>query len=315
MTDLPDIARAIASAARSPMMIDERCMDQISTVVAAVAKGENVGALILPKATASTFVESGRGGYMQKGAVAVISCRGIALYDSEYQPFCFSTRLLAQTMNRLAADNSISTIILDIDSPGGAVTGTKEAGDAVFAARAKKPVIALVNPLAASAAYWVASQATQIIAVPSADVGSIGVFMLHTDYSGMLKQEGIKPTYIFAGRFKTEANPLEPLTDAARTYRQSEVDTIYAAFVAAVARGRGTTVATAKDKFGQGRTMYANAAMSVGMVDRIEAPDAAVSRIVATFGGDRSLNKVMGAAMINAKRMDDARRRMRILRH
>jgi signal peptide peptidase SppA len=290
-------------------------MDQISAVAAAVAKGESVSASLLPKSAASTFMPAGRGGYTQNGSVAVVSCHGVALYSDEFQPYCFSTRQLAQVVNRLAADNSVSTIILDIDSPGGAVTGTKEAGDAVFAARSKKSVIALVNPLAASAAYWIASQATTIIAVPSADVGSIGVFMLHVDLSQALKAAGVKPTYIFAGRYKVEGNAYQPLADSAKAYLQAEVDDVYSDFVGVVARGRRTAMATVKTQFGQGRTMSANAAKLAGMVDRIEAPDAAVSRIIGASGGNRSLDSVMGAAIIESKRMDDARRRMRILRH
>lgn len=210
--------------------------------------------------------------------VALITMRGIALYDLEYQPYCFSTLLFAQTITALGNDPEIGTIIIDVDTPGGAVTGTAEAGDAVFAAREKKKVIALVNPLCASAGYWIASQATQIVAVPSADIGSIGVFMMHADCSVMMEQAGIKPTFIFAGEHKVDGNPYQPLSDDARANWQDEVDTIYAAFLAAVARGRGTTVADVKANFGQGRTLMAPAAKKVGMIDAVSTLDGALAR-------------------------------------
>lgn len=211
-------------------------------------------------------------------ATAMVSVRGVALYDLEFQPYCFSTLLLAQTMNALANDPEIGTIVLDIDSPGGVVTGTPEAADAIFAARKRKKVVALVNPLAASAAYWLASQAEEIIAVPSADIGSIGVFMMHTDCSKMMGDMGVKPTYIFAGKYKVEGNPYEPLTEEAKAYLQSEVDSIYAAFLKAVARGRGISVEEVEAKFGQGRTMLAPVAKRVGMIDDVATIQVALSR-------------------------------------
>jgi signal peptide peptidase SppA len=314
MTDTVDIVRAIASAARAPMLIDARRADQINAIAVAVAKGEAISAALLLKSAASTIIAPGRGNSSQSGSIGFVGMHGIATYDCEYQPYCYSTRLLARSVNQFATDDSVKTIVLDIDSPGGAVTGTQEAADAVFAARGKKPVIALVNSLAASAAYWIASQATQIVGVPSADVGSIGVFMLHMDYSGMLKQEGIKPTFIFAGKHKIEANPYEPLVPTAKTYLQSEVDTIYAAFIANVARGRRTSTANVQANFGQGRCVMASAAMLAGMLDRIEALDAAVSWIIAASGGNRSLSDVMSAALSSEEQRAARRRRMRILR-
>ena len=227
-------------------------------------------------------IPGGKGG---KG-VALLSVRGTAMYDLEFQPYAFSTLLLAQTMNALANDPDIGTIVLDIDSPGGMVTGTPEAGDAIFAAREQKRVIALVNPLAASAAYWIASQASEIVAVPTADVGSIGVFWLHVECSGMLANEGIKPTFIFAGEHKVEGNSFEPLSDAAREFQQREVDLIYRDFVKMVARGRGVSVAEVEKNFGQGRTFMAPEAKRLGMIDRVATVDAALARYGISSGMD-----------------------------
>lgn len=208
---------------------------------------------------------------------ALVSLHGVAMYDSEYQPYCFSTLLLSQIMGRLAADPQIEKIVLDIDTPGGMVTGTQEAADAVWAARKKKPVIGLVNPLCASAGYWIASQCTEIIGVPSADIGSIGVFMCHYDCSAMLADAGIKPTYIFAGEYKTEGNSSEPLSDDGKAWFQSEVDGTYSDFIAAVARGRGVTSQAVIDKFGKGRCFSALMAKKVGMIDSISTIQGALA--------------------------------------
>lgn len=210
--------------------------------------------------------------------IAIVPVKGVALYDTEYQPYCFSTLGLSMLMNQLAADPDIGTVILDIDSPGGQVTGTKEAADAVYALGQKKRVVALVEPLAASAAYWIASQASEIIAVPSADVGSIGVFMAHTDCSVFNEQQGIKVTYIYAGEHKVEGNMDEPLGDDALAYFQSEVDVIYDQFLNAVARGRKTTYADVRKNFGGGRCLMADQALKLGMIDSIATVDQALAK-------------------------------------
>jgi|GEM_PF-1622690 len=225
---------------------------------------------------APMIIPAGKGGK----ATALVSVRGMALYDFEYQPFAFSTLLLAQTVTALANDPEIGTIILDIDSPGGVVTGTPEAGDAIFAARKNANVVALINPLAASAAYWIASQASEVVCVPSGDVGSIGVFMMHVDCSAAFDAAGIKPTFIFAtdSPHKVEGNMFEPLGDETREYLLGEVDVIMAQFVKAVARGRGVPVSKVLSDFGKGRTLMAPAAKAAGMVDRVATIGVAMAR-------------------------------------
>ncbi len=211
-------------------------------------------------------------------SIAVVSMRGVALYDMEYQPYCYSTLNVAQQMRSLTQNADIGTIVMIVDSPGGSVTGTPEAGDAIFAAAKKKRVVALVSPLAASAAYWMCSQASEIIATPTADVGSIGVFMMHVDYSKMLDAAGIKPTFVFAGDHKVDGNPYEPLSADALAYYQAEVDNIYGAFLAAVARGRGVDAEAVKANYGQGRTMMAPAAKKAGMIDTVATLDVAMNQ-------------------------------------
>lgn len=226
----------------------------------------------------------------QKGkAVALLSVRGIALYDLEWQPLAFSTRLLADRIRQVASDDAVGTIVMVINSPGGSVYGTQEAADAVWAARQSgKRVVAVVDPLTASAAYWIASQADEIVATPSADVGSIGVFMLHVDYSQLLEREGIKPTFIYDGDYKVEANMYEPLSEDARAFHQREVARIGGEFRKAVARGRKVSVADVKQDWGRGRVLGAAEAKRLGMIDRIESAQTTVQRlgVVPTSGDD-----------------------------
>ena len=114
---------------------------------------------------------------------------------------------LAQAVN----DPECGAIVLDVDSPGGSYAGTPETANAVRDANAVKPVTAFVNSLAASAAYFIASQAGSVVMTPSAEVGSIGCVLVHMDLSKMLDEAGITPTIIRSSPHKAEGNPYEPL--------------------------------------------------------------------------------------------------------
>lgn len=236
---------------------------------------------------------------------AVVPVTGTALYNFEFQPYCFSTRLLAQTISELGQDKKIARVVLLFNTPGGAVTGTAEAADAILAMRTRKPIFGIVDPLCASAGYWLASQCTKLIAVPSSDIGSIGVFMMHVDVSVALAKAGIKPTFIKAGEFKTEGNSYEPLSDNARTFFQGEVDVVYRDFLSAVARGRNTSAATVKLQFGGGRCLNAKDALRIGMIDAVERPDLAMNSIC--FGRYSNIG-----AMENPQQAVAVRRRRRI---
>ncbi len=189
-------------------------------------------------------------------------------------------------------DPSVAAIVLDVDSPGGSVPGVQEAADQIFLARGKKPVVAVANSLAASAAYWLSSQASELVVTPSGEVGSIGVYALHLDWSEALKQAGIKPTFIKAGKYKAEGNPYEPLTDEAKEAIQEKVDHAYSDFVKAISRARGAAPATVRSGFGQGRTVTAKAAVEAGMADRVESLDATLKRL----GSPRGLAALRGAS-------------------
>ena len=183
-----------------------------------------------------------------------------------------------QAVNAAVADESVKTILLHIDSPGGSLYGTAELAAAVRAARDVKPVIAMVDSVAASAAYWIASQASEITMTPGGDVGSIGVYSMHEDLSKALEAEGVKPTLVYAGEHKVEGNPFEPLSDTAKQQLQARVDSAYGDFVAAVAAGRGVTSKAVENSYGQGRTLSARDALSAGMVDRIATFDETLAR-------------------------------------
>ncbi|WP_130470638.1 S49 family peptidase [Candidatus Magnetaquicoccus inordinatus] len=173
----------------------------------------------------------------------------------------------AETFRAAAADPSVSAIMIDIDSPGGSTFGVQELCSEIQAC--KKPVVAFANPIAASAAYWIGTSASEFYCTPSGQVGSIGVYACHLDESEAMKMAGLTPTLISAGKFKVEGNKFSPLDEECRQYIQSQVDAIYWQFVSAVAKGRKMPVASVRDGMGQGRILLAKNAVTENMIDGV----------------------------------------------
>jgi signal peptide peptidase SppA len=185
-------------------------------------------------------------------------------------------------------DPNVEAIVIDVDSPGGSVDGIEELGDVVFRARGQKPIVAVANTWAASAAYWIASQADELAVTPSGEVGSIGVIMVHEDYSTFNETMGVRPTYLFAGRYKADGNPDEPLSPEARQYFQSRIDEYYDAFVRAVARGRGVKATAVRgEQFGEGRMVGAASAVAASLADRKATLREEVERLASRGRGRR----------------------------
>ena len=199
------------------------------------------------------------------GAVAVIPVHGVIVPRGNlFSDVSGATSLDALRSQLQAALNAkaVDTILLDVDSPGGSAAGATEFARDVMKARTKKPVVAVAQYTMASAAYWISAAATEIVASPSAQVGSIGVYTIHDDLSKALAELGIKRTYIAAGKFKVDGNETEPLSASAREHIQGLVDATYDRFVADISRGRGVAKDDVKTKFGQGRMMTADDALS-----------------------------------------------------
>jgi signal peptide peptidase SppA len=160
----------------------------------------------------------------------------------------------------------------------------------------------VANTLAASAAYWLASAASELVVTPSGEVGSIGVFAIHEDYSAALDRVGVKVSLISAGKYKTEGNPFEPLGEEAQAAVQGTVNDYYDMFIRAVARGRGVSQADVIAGFGEGRVVMAEQAVRLGMADRVATIDEVIGGLQA------------GSSKGKQVRADDGEDRLRRLR-
>ena len=272
--------RVLNAALSTPWAITEEKLGEISSFLSAYAQGIRVSEADL---AAMREARQARAGVVASApSVGVLRIHG-TIFPRANVMFDFSggasLEVLTKELRAFAADPAVHTIVLDVDSPGGSTAGVMEFAALVGETALVKPIVAVANHLMASAAYWIGSQATELVASPSADVGSIGVLMLHLDESRAWEEAGITPTLFRAGRLKGLGNPFEPLDEEARSLLQARVDESYDDFIAAVARGRRVKPQAVRSGFGEGRLVYADEARTLGMVDRVESLDETLARV------------------------------------
>jgi len=206
------------------------------------------------------------------GKIAVISIYGtIAQKMDMLTEFSggSSTENIMAVFDEAINDPGIGAIVLDVDSPGGSVYGVAELAEKIYRARGKKPITAVVNSLMASAAFWIASAADEIVITPGGEIGSVGIIAVHVDRSKETADAGLKVNFIYAGKYKKEGNSYEPLDEEAYSYHKSRVDEYYDMFVSALANHRGVTALKVRTNFGEGRVLGAKDAIERKMADRI----------------------------------------------
>jgi len=290
--------RLLAYVAETPWAILPAKLHEVLSVLAYRAAGHEftsaeIRARIGEPSSSAPMTKRG-------GGVAVIPVRGVIAHRMgamDESSGGTSTERIGAMLRQVMADDSVGTIVLDVDSPGGTVPGVHELADQIFEMRGRgtKRFVAVANSLMASAAYWIASQCDEIISIPSGRVGSIGVFAAHEDLSAALEKEGIKVTLVSYGKFKVEGNPFEALSAEGLAQMQGRVDQAGEQFSLDVARGRGVRVSAVKGGFGQGRALGASEARSVGLIDGIGTLEAVVSNLVV---GRRALTSGASAATL-----------------
>lgn len=163
-------------------------------------------------------------GYRVVDGVAVISAMGGLVHRTKLaadSSLLIGYNDLAADMEDALAKADVHAIALVMDSPGGEVSGAFELAERIYAARGRKPIVAVADGMAASAAYLAASAADEVVLSATSYVGSIGVVMRHVDFSRALANDGITVSHIFAGEHKIDGNPYQPLPDAVRTALQT----------------------------------------------------------------------------------------------
>lgn len=211
--------------------------------------------------------------YQVQDGVAVIPIKGSLVNSSvprwfEDLGYARSYQNIQQDLMQANADPSVKSILLDVNSGGGAASGVSSLSEAIKAS--EKPVHAFAEN-AMSAAYWLASSAKTLTAANTAMVGSIGTVQVHLDVSGSYKQGGIDPTVLRSGEYKALGHSMEPLSDKAKTVMQDQLDYFTKIFVDGVAANRGMSPEGFSATAGQGRVFIGQQAKDVNLVDSIDS--------------------------------------------
>lgn len=275
MNLLPHLAARLFGA---PLLIHRPKLDVILSVL-----GSRVG---LPYLSAPTgFVQPDRNAALAdtgagQSGIAVIPIYGTLVRRTqglEAQSGLTSYAGIAMALDTALADPNVAAIVLDIDSPGGESSGVFDLADRIRAATAIKPVWAVANDMAFSAAYALASAASRLIVSRTGGVGSIGVIAMHVDQSVKDQQDGIAYTAVFAGDRKNDLNPHAPISGEAHSFLQGEVNRIYDLFATTVAKHRGVGVNTIKST--QAALFFGADAVASGLADDVGTLDDAIRQI------------------------------------
>jgi signal peptide peptidase SppA len=233
MTDLPHVASRLFG---TPLLVARPKLDVILGVLGPRLSGGALEPLDIGAAP-------GRKVEITPEGIAIVPVTGTLVARSGYLAAAsglMSYGEIGDTVAAAATDPRVRGLVLDIDSPGGEVGGLFDLADRISAIRKDtgKPLWAVANEGALSAAYAIACCADAITVTQTGEVGSIGVVAVHLDESAADRQAGLIWTFVHAGERKVDGNPHEPLSTRARADIQADVDALYERFVALVARQR-----------------------------------------------------------------------------
>ena len=263
-----------------PWAITEHGMNLITGIVEAHLSGVRLSdEEKQARAASQTYGSvSGAQGQGQATQVAVLTLHGPIMsragenmmLSGATDPQAFAARVKA------AADNpEVARIVISVDSPGGTVSGTATAGEAVAYAAAKKDVVVVADDMACSAAYWIAAQASTVVVVPGATVGSIGVVMSIKDTSARNAAEGVQLHVLRSGDLKALGQPGEVIDEKTLAHYGARMQVFHDQFVAAVAAGRGMPLAQVQT-LANGDTWIGQQAVDVGLADEVGTLEQAI---------------------------------------
>ena len=192
--------------------------------------------------------------------IAVIDISGVIL----------SPETVDSQLRKFGDDDSVKAILLHINSPGGGAAASQEIYHEVLRVRQEKhkKVIASIESVGASGAYYIASACDKIYANDASVVGSIGVIMEWTNYGDLLRWAKLKNVVIHAGELKDAGDPSREMTPKEEAYFQSLVDNMYTQFVHDVATGRHTSDDKIKP-LATGQVWTGEQSLPLGLIDKV----------------------------------------------
>ena len=300
---MKNLAHVASRFINTPLMLHP---PKLEVIIKALGPRLGIDAQLVPRSEAPAVLmeqyqsaSDGDAEYQVVDGVAVISVTGTLLKKETWMSAwsgCTSYESVGKQFAAAVNDARVKAILLDIDSPGGETNGCFELSDFIFNARGLKPIYAVANDVALSAAYAIASAADKIYVTRTGAVGSVGVYALHTDQAGWDEQAGVKYKYIHHGAKKVDGNPHEALSEGAEADIQAEVDREGVIFESTVARNRKVD---AKDIVAlEAGLLWAENSVPL-LADEVGIVDDALKALGA-FGGE-SVNVTAAAAAIHIK--------------
>lgn len=283
----PHIAQRIFN---TPLLIHPQKLDAIIAGIGSRILGTQVDPANVqtPNAPAPGMFSTQKGvqadrGYRVIDGVAVLNIAGALVHRSQFlaadSTFLLGYNDISMDLEDAMANPDVHAVLQVYDSPGGEVQGAFEYAQRVLDLRGKKPMRAIADGMAASAAYLGGSAADELTVTPTGYAGSIGVVMRHVDFSRALANDGISVEHIFAGAHKIDGNPFEPLPADVRAAFQADINQLYGMFTDAVAKHLGTTAAAIRKT--EAQTYRGQDAVATGLATRISTTDQMISELAA----------------------------------
>lgn len=270
---MPNSTRAFQAAIAEPWAITEAGLE----LVLSVANRENTVSVEALEAYRAQHVPTAER-MTQRGAVAILEARGpMFRHANIFTAISGATSydVMRRDIQIALDDPAIRAIAISFDTPGGVVNGANELAEAIFAGRQRKPIVAYVGGMAASAGYWLASQASEIVIDATAAVGSIGVRAVVTDTS---KKDAEAGRIEFVSS-QSPGKRADLSSDEGRGRIQRQVDALADVFIATVAKGRGVKPDDVVARYGGGDVLIGAAAIAAGMADRIGNFEAVIAEL------------------------------------
>lgn len=230
--------------------------------------------------------------------VAILNVEGPLFKKANlFVEFCGATsyEILRRDLQVALDDPSVTSILLNVDSPGGEANGCDELANAVYAARGKKPITAYVSGMAASGGYWIASAADRVVVSDLAVLGSIGVVLGVEDRSGQDEKRGVRKVQFVSSQSPGKRPDVN--TDEGKTQIQTMVDDLAEVFVSAVAKHRGVSSEDVVSKFGAGGVKIGAKAVAAGMADEVGQFEAVLASLIPS-GVGRFSNRSKGTSVM-----------------
>ena len=253
----------------SDVIVDRRRIRRKLTFWRVVAALLAIAAVII---IGSIATPGGRGAFSATGSIARVNIEGLIRSDQDR----------VEALERLA-NSKAAAVIVHINSPGGTTAGSEQLYDALVQLKAKKPLVVVVEGLAASGGYITAIAADHIIAQQTSLVGSIGVLFQFPNFTDLMKTVGVKVEEVKSSPLKAAPNGFEPTSPEARAALNSLVKDSYAWFRDLVKARRGMDDALL-DKVADGRVFTGRQAVDLKLIDQLGDEKTAVAWLVAQKG-------------------------------